>query len=149
MRMPPQAIVSSAFTVLLVAKDAMAAAGPSHVPELTKDTMIVGGVIGAGALAALGIVAYTVKSMLHRRRHYSPKALFDGLCCTHGLDRTARALLWQVARLHNLTQPARLFTEPQWLDPARLQRSLGSRAAEAAALHARLFAESEEGDAPP
>jgi len=148
MRSLRQAVVWCAVTVLLIVHDAPAVASPANAPELNDGMLIVGGAIGAVALAVLGIAAYVVRNMLRRRRRYSHKALFDGLCSTHGLDRTARALLWQIARLHNLTQPARLFTEPQWLDPACLQPCLGTRTPEAAALQSQLFAESEDGDAP-
>jgi hypothetical protein len=148
MRRLRQAVIWCAVTTLLLAQDAPAAASSADAPELTDSMTVVGGTIGAVGLAVLGIAAYVVRNMLRRRRRYSHKALFDGLCSTHGLDRTARALLWQIARLHNLTQPARLFTEPQWLDPAGLQPSLGTRTAEAAALQSRLFAGSEDGHAP-
>jgi hypothetical protein len=140
-------LVSSAVIALLAAKDAMAATGASRSSEATNSAMIVPVVIGVGVLVALGVVAEVVRRMLQYQRRYSHKGLFNGLCRTHGLDRSARALLWDVACVHNLAQPARVFTEPQWLDPAGLQNSLGLRAAEAAILHGQLFGKPEDGDA--
>ena len=144
MRMLPHAIGPFAITTLLVAQDAAAATGSSRSPETT---MIVWVVIGVVAFVALGVAAEAIRRMLQHQGN-GPSALFYGLCRTHGLDRSARTLLWDVACLHNLTQPARVFTEPRWLDPAVLQNSLGARTAEAAALHAQLFAGTEDGDSP-
>lgn len=74
-----------------------------------------------------------------RHRHQSHAALFKGLCDAQGLDAPARRLLAQVGRHHRLAQLARLFTEPQWLDPASLGGPLEARAAELSALRTRLF----------
>jgi len=95
----------------------------------------------AGGMIALVCLAIRLVSRWqHRRRHNSHRRLFQGLCRTHGLDRGARRLLRQVARHRQLKQPARLFTEPKWLNPANLPGVLRRRAAEVAALRNRLFA---------
>ena len=96
---------------------------------------VVGGMI---AVVCLGI---GFASRLQRRRRYnSHGSLFQGLCRTHGLNHRVRGLLKQLARHHKLAQPARLFTEPKWLDPASLRGALRRRAAEVAMLRNRLFA---------
>lgn len=94
-----------------------------------------------GGMIAVVCLAIGFASRLQRRRRYnSHGSLFQGLCRTHGLNHRARGLLKQLARHHKLAQPARLFTEPKWLDPAILQGALRHRAAEMAMLRNRLFA---------
>lgn len=92
---------------------------------------------------AVGIVSgalYYGHRWHHRHRHQSHAALFRGLCETHRLDRSARRLLSQVGRYHRLAQPARLFTEPEWLEPAKLGDRFSAKAGEVADLRTRLFA---------
>lgn len=120
------------------------AAGPRNAPDGYPVMTIAWLAAGGGACVAMGVAAYALKRLHDRRRRYSHELLFQGLCRIHSLDRAARGLLRQVARLCNLGQPARLFTEPKWLDPATLQRILGPRAAEASALRAQLFCDSED-----
>jgi hypothetical protein len=145
MNVLPRVTVSFVFASLLVAQEAAAATGPSRS---SGSTWIVWVVIGAVALVVLGVTAEMIRRILQHGGGNSPTALFYGLCRAHGMDRSARTLLWDVACLHNLAQPARVFTEPRWLDPAVLQNCLGARTAEAAALHAQLFAGCEDGDGP-
>jgi hypothetical protein len=95
----------------------------------------------AGGMIALVCLVICLGSRLHRRRRYhSHGLLFRALCRIHGLDHRARRLLKQVARHHKLAQPARLFTEPKWLNPAGLRGALRRRATEVAILRNRLFA---------
>jgi len=101
--------------------------------------------VAAGGIAGVCLVVYCCNRLIQRRRYNSHSSLFSGLCQVHGLDHSARGLLKQLARKHGLRHPARLFTEPGWLDPARLQGSLHGRAAEVTALRNRLFA---AGDTP-
>ena len=95
--------------------------------------------IAAGLITVVGLAVYGVNRLTHYRRYKSPTALFQGLCQTHGLDRGSRQLLKQVTRHHQLGQPARVFTEPTLLDPARLKQAFGSRLKEVTALRKRLF----------
>ena len=95
----------------------------------------------AGGMIAVVCLAIRFGSRLQRQRRLSSHgSLFRGLCRTHGLDHRARGLLKQVARQHKLAQPARLFTEPKWLEPGSLPGALRERAAELAKLRNRLFA---------
>ena len=103
--------------------------------------MVVWLVITAGLIALVCLAIYGATVLAHRRRYNSHSTLFNSLCQIHGLDRNTRELLKQVVRHHRLTQPARLFTEPEWLDPANL-RGFQDQAARLTALGKRLFAES-------
>lgn len=96
--------------------------------------------VAVGIIAAVCVAIRLGSRLLRRRRYNSHGSLFNGLCRTHGLDHRARGLLKRAARYHKLAQPARVFTEPKWLDPAELKGSLRRRAAEVAILRNRLFA---------
>jgi hypothetical protein len=110
-------------------------ASRTNAGEVLVWLLLVGGII------AVVCLAIRFASRLQRRRRFnSHGALFQGLCRTHKLDRRARGLLKQVARSHKLAQPARLFSEPKWLDPANLRGGLSRRAAEVSMLRNRLFA---------
>ncbi|MHC4177977.1 MAG: hypothetical protein ACYSWU_10740 [Planctomycetota bacterium] len=110
-------------------------ASRSNASEALVWLVIVGGLI------AVVCLAIRFGTRLQRRRRFNSHAsLFQGLCRTHGLDHSARRLLKQVARHHRLAQPARLFTEPKWLDPAKLRGGLRRRAGEVFTLRNRLFA---------
>ena len=96
--------------------------------------------IVVGMIAVVCLAIRFASRLQRRRRYNSHGSLFQGLCRTHGLNHRARGLLKQLARHHRLAQPARLFVEPKWLDPASLQGALRRRAAEVALLRNRLFA---------
>ncbi len=96
--------------------------------------------VAVGIITVVCLVIRVATVMQRRRRYNSHASLFSGLCRTHGLDRAARGLLKQVARQHKLAHPARLFTEPKWLNPSELQGPLRRRAPEVAVLRNRLFA---------
>lgn len=115
----------------------------------TNGTLLVWLAIGGGLVAVLGGLGYFLRQKLHQHRHHSHPALFHGLCSAHHLDRNSRKLLMQVVRYHRLSQPARLFTEPQWLDPAGLSGTLLTRAEELLALRSQLFSLSVSAPASP
>lgn len=92
-----------------------------------------------GALLVVGIAARFGYRAMQRHRHHSHPALFCGLCDAHQLDRDSRRLLTQVARFHRMAQPARLFTEPEWLDPGNVSGALLVQSEELIALRNRLF----------
>jgi len=99
--------------------------------------------LAAGVIAAVCLALHFGSRTLHRRRQYSHAGLFGGLCKLHGLDRRGRTLLRNLAKAHRLSYPARLFTEPAWLDPAQLPGPLRGRANEVAILRNRLFIDGE------
>jgi hypothetical protein len=115
-------------------------------PDAFNGTYRVGGgealvwLLAVGAVITLVcLIIRLISRLQHRSRYNSHSSLFRGLCRTHGLDYRARSLLKQVARHRELDYPARLFTEPKWLDPHSLHGRLRHRAAEVAFLRSHLF----------
>lgn len=85
--------------------------------------------LAAGGIIAVvcgGLFLYT--KMVHKWRTDSHQGLFGCLCKLHELDRGSRQLLRQAVQFHDLTPPARVFTEPKWLDPAKLGAEFRSQA---------------------
>lgn len=77
-----------------------------------------------------------------RRGSYSsPLWLFLSLSKAHGLAWSDRLLLWRLARSKGLTDPARVFLEPEQFDESALDESLLFRAGRLRQLRAELFAE--------
>ncbi len=95
--------------------------------------------IAAVVIGGVSLALYAASRAAHRRRGYSHAAVFSGLCKTHQLSLTARRLLKKVAQQHRLTEPARVFTEPKWLDPTGLRGALRSKAEAVASLRDRMF----------
>ena len=91
------------------------------------------------AIAVVCLVAYLASRVVHQRRFNNHGTLFSGLCRMHALDRSARKLLVEVAQHRRLSQRARLFTDPRWLDPATLRGPIRRKAADVDALRRRLF----------
>lgn len=96
-------------------------------------------VIFGVAIAAICAAGFLITHFANRRRYNSHSSLFSALCNVHGLDRNTRAMLKQVARFHALAQPARIFTEPEWLDPAALGTAFAPKAEQLLALRQQLF----------
>ena len=101
--------------------------------------MVVYLAVAVVAIAVVCVGAYLVSLVVHQRRFNSHGALFSGLCRIHALDRNARKLLIEVAQHRRLSQRARLFTDPRWLDPATLRGPIRRKAADVDALRRRLF----------
>lgn len=95
-----------------------------------------GGMVGG--LALLFGAVQLAKCLAHHW-HNSHPGLFCSLCRLHRLDRNSRRLLKQVVQYHRMSQPARVFIDPNWLDPARLGAAWRARSPEIAALRSRLF----------
>lgn len=130
--------------VLLVGRGLVATgnlgAASRRANRLDTGQAVVWLVVAVGIIAGVCLAIRLGSRLLHQRRFNSHASLFRGLCQAHDLDAGDRRLLKQVARHHRLAQPARLFTEPKWLDPAGLRGGLRGRAAQVAALRSRLFA---------
>ncbi len=110
------------FSMLNIAELTFAvfgAAGRSSRSGLdwTLFAWIGGGVVGV-------IIFVTLIVVLVKRRGgnaaYSHVGLFKQLCHVHGLDRKSQKLLRRVADYFRMPQPARIFTEPHWLNPEKL-----------------------------
>lgn len=94
------------------------------------------------AAVVIGVVCgvlYAVNRHRHTQRFNSHASLFNGLCERHELNRSARALLKQIAGHHKLKYPARVFIEPKLFDPNGLGGSLKSQGLQVAALRNQLF----------
>jgi hypothetical protein len=95
-------------------------------------------------LLAFVVLLWLVARIAERRRERgpsnSPLLLFFSLCRAHGLSWSEGYLLWRVARRHRLEDPARVFLEPERLDPAGIGPAGKSRARRLQALKDRLFA---------
>ena len=96
--------------------------------------------IFGGFIGTVCCVIYVATYFVNQWKYNSHSALFYDLCGVHGLDRNSRSMLKQVVRHHGMAEPARVFTEPQWLDPARLGKSFEARADKLLLLRKRLFA---------
>lgn len=75
-----------------------------------------------------------------QRVHHSPQGLFRELCRAHGLSLTNRRLLDQLARHQSLSDPARLFLEPERFEASQLGPLLEAHHARFAAIRDRIFA---------
>jgi hypothetical protein len=93
----------------------------------------------ASVVAVVWVVSWKLSPPGRRLRCNQPRALFGALCRAHGLDRTSRRLLAQLARRHGMADRARLFLEPERFAPGALG-PLRARAAEVRRLRDKLFA---------
>ncbi|MBN2578089.1 MAG: hypothetical protein JXB10_03780 [Pirellulales bacterium] len=94
-------------------------------------------------LAALGGVAVLLllfSWIMHRRqRGYRPGELFLSLCRAHRLGWKQCWWLWQLARQQQLTDPGRLFLEPERFEASRIPVALLPRKRHLQELRERLF----------
>lgn len=111
-----------------------------------RETRLESGYLTTGLLVILGIVAavwvlmQVVDRLDGRRSVDSSLMLFLALCRAHRLRWSEWWLLWLVARDQKLKEPARLFLEPELLDPANLGPVLRLKAAQLEGVSGRLFA---------
>lgn len=104
------------------------------------------GNIVLSVLTLVGIVlAVWAAAYWHAHRERLPwcndaATLFRSLCRAHALRWGDQWLLWRVARYQRLDDPARMFLEPQRLDPANLGSVFRVQAARLVAIRERLFA---------
>jgi len=96
-------------------------------------------------LAAMGLLIGLLALLAHvvnnqsSRGYCGPRRLFWSLCRAHKLSISDRWAMWLVARTRGLRDPARLFLEPELLDPAQLPPRFRVQAARFDALRKRLF----------
>lgn len=100
-------------------------------------------VLIAVALAVVYWLAGRTGRPGREQRYDHPRALFRALCRAHGLDRASRRLLDQLARQQRLSDPARLFLEPERFEAVNLGASLKPRRHQFVALRDHIFAETE------
>jgi hypothetical protein len=85
--------------------------------------------IVVGVLVVMAVVAHIVARRDKGELFNSPWSLFRALCHAHGLKRSERRLLRQIARYQRLGQPAQLFLEPECYNPVNLSPALRSQQA--------------------
>lgn len=100
-------------------------------------------ITAVAVMVGIAVVLYLVNRWHSRRSgkqsYNSPSAMFRELCEAHNLDRKTRQLLQQVARWQGLSQPARLFLEPERYELANLSPELARHSAELFELRSKLF----------
>ena len=114
--------------------------------RIDTEDILTGLLILAAAVVAVWLLSYFVRRQERRGAYISSGGLFLSLCRAHRLRWSQRWLLWRVARAQRLRDPARLFLEPQWLEPARLSPALRARANELNGLRKQLFAKPKQED---
>ncbi|HUT09489.1 MAG TPA: hypothetical protein VMY42_03260 [Thermoguttaceae bacterium] len=92
-------------------------------------------------LLAVWLLSYTSSLRERRGAYASPLRLFLSLCKAHRLAWSEQWLLWRVAKAQRLRDPARLFLEPDRLEPQNLDPSSRMRMDRIKRLRDRLFAD--------
>jgi len=108
--------------------------------RLESGYLTTGLVILLGMLVAVWLLSKVLERYEGRHTVDSSLMLFCALCKAHRLGWRQWWLLWRVARDQQLKDPARLFLEPERLNPANVSPVLRLRAAELESLGGRLFA---------
>ena len=92
------------------------------------------------AVVTVGLWIFSVYYNAKNRKGYNnPKALFRELCKAHQIDFRSRLLLFQLSHWHQLSQPGRIFLEPEQFDPNNLSPALRQHQAHLLALRDRIF----------
>jgi len=107
--------------------------------RLDTEDFVIGLMIVGGVLLSMWVLARFLSYQERRRASARPLRLFCSLCKAHGLRWSEWWLLWKVARCQRLRDPARVFLEPERLDPANLNTALRRRQAKLEALRGRIF----------
>ncbi len=109
-------------------------------PEETREKLLWLGGFAAAVILLLWGASRWARRLEGDRTYTNAGRLFYELCRAHGLDAYSRRLLRRLASHARLSQPALVFVEPQWFDPAALPPSLAAEQARLEQLRARLFA---------
>ncbi|NOY30361.1 MAG: hypothetical protein GXP28_09350 [Planctomycetes bacterium] len=95
------------------------------------------GLLVLGAVVA-AVLAYFKYNDLSKPCN-DPNRLFRELCRAHGLDRASQKLLWQLASLTKLPQPAEVFLTPAVFEANQLPEQLCAEQERVRELRERLF----------
>ena len=114
--------------------------------RLESGYLLTGLVILIGILLTVWLLSRILDRFEGRRPVDSSRMLFLSLCRAHRLRFSEWWLLFRVAQEQKLDDPARLFLEPQRLDPANLPAGLRPRSEQVDGLRRRLFAGLGEND---
>ena len=114
--------------------------------EITVDSGQI--LIGLAILTIVILVLWIGSRAMERRArrgHFdSSLGLFLSLAKAHKLGWSERWLLWQLARCHQMKEPARLFLEPERFDSSNLTGSLLAKQNQLKLISRRIFAERTE-----
>ena len=132
--------MNSVIPMIVLETPAVLLAGRSAGPPIQGGGLITWLILLGLAIAVICVTTPLASRWVNHLRRQSRILLFIGLCQTHGLGMRDWWLLWRVARMKGLSEPARLFIEADWLDPARLPGSLKPRAADVMHLRQRIIA---------
>ncbi len=102
----------------------------------------------AGCIVVVWALSYVLTFKERHPSFSSPAGLFLTLCHAHHLPWADRWLLWRVTRAQGLQDPARLFLEPQRLEPNNLGPLFRLKADRLRCLRALLFAHPESPSSP-
>jgi len=108
------------------------------------DEVVYGLLILAGIVILMFILSLVINNRRRREGHTSPLGLFLNLCRAHKLKWREDWLLWRLARIEQLSEPARLFLEPEWFASYSLPGDLRQHAAKLKNIRDRLFADVRE-----
>jgi hypothetical protein len=111
--------------------------------HLDQGDLVTGLSILAGVILAIWLLSWLLARQEQRHVRNSGLGLFVSLCRAHQLRLRQWWLLWRVARHHKLRDPARVFLEPERLDPDDLSTRLQARAEDLADLRDQLFSDLE------
>ena len=106
--------------------------------------IVYGLLILAGIVTAMFILSVVINHRRRREGYASPLGLFLILCRAHKLKWGECWLLWRLARIEQLSEPARLFLEPEWFASYSLPGELRQHAAKLKSIRDRLFADVRE-----
>ena len=98
-------------------------------------------------LVLWGLLTRLTPSQFRRAPKARPWRLFASLCRAHRLGWREVWLLWRLARLGRLAEPARVFLEPERFEPGGLPAPLRGHHARLESLRERLFAGLEDVEA--
>ena len=106
--------------------------------------IVYGLLILASIVAVMLFLSQVIISRRRREGHARPWGLFLNLCRAHKLKWRECWLMWRLARLEQLSDPARLFLEPEWYASYSLPGELRQRAGQLLSIRNRLFADAME-----
>jgi len=108
-------------------------------PGLSTNQLLV--IVVVIALASIAAVLWRILKSRASRTFSSDSAvkLFRELCAAHGISRSGRRLLKQLAEARGIADPAILFVEPQSFDAQNLPPDLRSSSNELQRLNEKLF----------
>jgi hypothetical protein len=134
-------------TILLAEQDRMQDLFHSLRATQARDGMdeiYYGLIILAGIVVVMFIISAFIKYRRRREGYANPLGLFLNLCQAHKLKWGERWLLWRLARMEQLSDPARLFLEPEWFASSSLPREMRQHATKLKSIRNRLFADMRE-----